>query len=183
MVDRLRRGRLAHGHDVAERHHRPAARAHVVALDVAGIRPELLIGLHVDAIRPVVEVEVVHVRRAEQNLHRVRDVAERHPEALRLLAIDRHDELRIVRRELREERREARRLVPLADQLLRRGREVFDRAAALIEQLVREPAELAEAVDRRRQKRNHHRAGDLAERAEQLADDRLRRMLLALPLA
>ena len=75
-----------------------------------------------------------------------------------------------------------RRLVALRDQLLRRRLEVLDRAAALVEQLVGEAAELAEALDRRRQERNHHRAGDLAERAEQLADERLRRMLLARPL-
>ncbi len=57
-----------------------------------------------------------------------------------------------------------------------------NRPAALIEQLVGEAAELAETLNRRRQERNHHRAGDLAERAEQLADQRLRRMRLAGPL-
>ena len=72
-----------------------------------------------------------------------------------------------------------RRLVALRDQLLRRRLEILDRPAALIEQLVGEAAELAEPLNRRRQERNHHRAGDLAERAEQLADERLGRVLLA----
>ena len=142
------------------------------------------VGLHVDAVRPVVEVEVVHVGRPQQDLHRVGDVAERHAEALRLLAIDVDDELRIVGRELREERRQPGRLIaPAPISCCAAALEVLDRAAALVEQLVGEAAELAEAVDRRRQERNHHRAGDLAERAEQLADDRLRRVLLARPLA
>ena len=45
------------------------------------------------------------------------------------------------------------RLVAAADQLLRRRLQVLDRPAALVEQLVGEAAELAQAVDRRRQKR------------------------------
>ena len=72
--------------------------------------------------------------------------------------------------------------LPCADQLLRRRLEVLDRAAALVEQLVGEAAELTEPLNRRRQERNDDRAGDLAERAEQLTDERLRRVLLARPL-
>ena len=179
MVDALRRRRLLHGDDVAERHHPPGAGADLILRDVRRVRAELLIRLHVDAIRTAVEVEVVDVGRSHQNLHRVGDVAERHAEALRLLAIDVDHQLRIVRGELREERRQAGRLVALRDDLLRRRFEVLDRPAALIEQLVGEAAEHAEPLDRRRQERNHHRAGNLAERAEQLPDDRLRRVRLA----
>ena len=156
VVDVLRRGALANRDHVAQRHHLTGAVPHRVALDVAGVRPELAVGLHVDAIRPVVEVEIVHVRRPQQNLHRLRDVAERDAEALRLLAIDRHDELRIVGRELREHAREARRLVRLPRQVARGVGEILDRAAGLVEQLVLEPAEVAEARDRRRQERKDH---------------------------
>jgi hypothetical protein len=103
------------------------------------------------------------------------------PEAFRLRAVDVDDQLRIVRRELREERRQPGRLIALRDDLLRRRFEVFNRPAALVEQLVGEAAEQREPLDRRRQERNHHRAGNLAEGAEQLADDRLRRVGVAAP--
>ena len=147
------------------------------------MRAELSIGLHVDSIRPVVEVEVVHVRRPQQDLHRVRDLAERHPDRFGLLTIDVDNQLRIVGGELREESRQSRRLIRLRGQLLRRGAEVLDRSAGLIEELVGDAAEEAQPVDRRRQERNHHGAGDLAERAKQLPDDGLRRLILAPPLA
>ena len=114
MVDDLRRGRLAHRHDVARA--APSARracARSSARCRCGLRAELLIGLDVDAVRAVVEVEVVDVRRPQQDLHRVGDVAERMPRLLRLLAIDVDDELRIVGGELREQPGQARRLVAL----------------------------------------------------------------------
>ena len=115
--DVLRRRGLTNRHDVAERHHRSARRPRVVALDVRRIRSEFRIRLHVDAVRTVVEVEVVDVGRSEQHLQRSRDAAQRETEAFRLLAIDVDDNLRIVRRELREQRREPGRLVALRDQL------------------------------------------------------------------
>src|SRR5207248_863409 len=99
-----------------------------------------------------------------------------------LLPIDVDHQLRIVRGELGEEPGQSRRLVALRDQLLRGGLEILNLAAALIEQLVAEAAELPEALDRRRQKWNHQRARDLAERAEQLTDDGFRRSLLARPI-
>ena len=50
---------------------------------------------------------------------------------------------------------ELRRLVAGARQLLRHRRELLDVAAALVEHLELEAAERAEALDRRRQERQH----------------------------
>ncbi len=179
--DGFRRRAVAHGHEVAERHHASVRRPHIVAGDVVRLRAKLLVRLHVDAVRTVVEVEIVDVGRTEQHLHRVGDVAQRHAEALGLRAVDVNQQLRIVGGELREQTREPRRLVRLTDQLIGGRFEILDRPAALIEQFVGEAAERAETVDRRRQNRKDLRAGNLAETAEQLSDDRLRRFARALP--
>ena len=58
---------------------------------------ELLVGLHVDAIGAVIEIEIVDVRRTHVNAERVGDLAERNVQALGLFAIDGDDKLRIVR--------------------------------------------------------------------------------------
>ena len=70
----------------------------------------------------------------------------------------------------------------LGNQLLGGAGKIGNRAAALVQQFIGEAAELAQALDRRRQDRQDHRAGDLAERPEQPALNRLRRVLLADPL-
>ena len=182
MGDGFRRGRLADGDEVAERRHAPGSRSDVVLLDVRRVRSKLLIGLHVNAVRAVVEIEVVDVGGPEQDLHGVRDVRHRDAQALGLLAVDVHDELRIVRRELREEPGQPGRLVALGDQLVGRGLQPLDLPAALVEQLVRKATELPQALNRRRQKRDDHRARDLAEGAEELSDEDLRGMLVALAI-
>ena len=88
-----------------ERHHLAGSRPRVELLERLRVRTELLVGLHVDAIRAVVEVEVVHVLRAEEDLQRVRDLAERHAERQRALPIDRDLKLRIVGGERAEQAR------------------------------------------------------------------------------
>ena len=64
----------------------------VVLLEVGRLGAELLIGLHVDAIGAVVEVEVVDVLRAEQHRQRVGHLADRQAQAARAVAIDLDDE-------------------------------------------------------------------------------------------
>ena len=56
----------------------------------------LLVGLHIDAVGTIVEIEIVHVLRAHVDLERRRDLRERHAEALGLFAVDVHHELRIA---------------------------------------------------------------------------------------
>ena len=93
-------------HDLLERHHlaRPAS-ARRAARSACGLERKLLIGLDVDAIGAVVELEVVHVLRPEEDLQRARDLAERQPQRQRALPVDRHLQLRIVGGERAEERR------------------------------------------------------------------------------
>ena len=57
---------------------------------------ELLVGLHVDAIRAIIEVEIVHVGRAHVDAQRVGDLRERDVQALGFFAIDGHQILRII---------------------------------------------------------------------------------------
>ena len=68
MADHLRRGRLGDGDHVVERHHGRRVGAHVELANVARLAAELLVGLHVNAVGAVVEVEVVHVGRAHVDL-------------------------------------------------------------------------------------------------------------------
>ena len=85
-------------HDGRQRHHVAVRRARVVLAQVGRLRAELLVALHVHAIRAVVEVEVVHILRPQQHRQRVGHLADRQAERPRLVAIDRDDELRVVRR-------------------------------------------------------------------------------------
>ena len=89
--------------DARERYHLAVARACVELRQVLGARTELLVRLDVDAVGAVVELEIVHVGRAQERLHRGRDLAQRHAGAQRPLPIDADHELRIVRGERRED--------------------------------------------------------------------------------
>ena len=96
MADDLRRRRLAQRARRFERHHLPVGGARVQLAQVRRAGAEALVGLHVDAVGAVVEVEIVDVRRAEEHLQRVGDLAQRQAQAARLVAIDFDDELRVV---------------------------------------------------------------------------------------
>src|SRR5688572_32082886 len=102
MADDLWRSHFRSGHDLLERHHVAAVRARVELPQGLRIRAELLFRLDVDAIRPVVELEIVHVLRAQQDLHGARDLVERQAERERTLPVDCDLQLRIVRRERAE---------------------------------------------------------------------------------
>ena len=57
----------------------------------------MLVGLDEHAVRAVVEVEIVDIRRAHVNAQSVRDLLQRHVQALGFLAINRDQKLRIAR--------------------------------------------------------------------------------------
>ena len=177
VADDLRRGRFLHPHDLLERHHLAGARPRIELSKRLRVGPELLIGLHVDAVRAVVELEVVHVLRPEEDLQRARDLAERQPERERALTIDRDLQLRVVRGERAEQARpQLRRLVAGADNRLRRLREARDVAAALIEDLEFEAAEPAQPLDRRRREADDDRAGNAEQRSADASEHGLHRM-------
>ena len=60
-----------------------------------GLSAELLVGLHVDAVGAVIEIEIVDVGRSHVDAERVGDLAERNVQALGLFAIDGDDKLRV----------------------------------------------------------------------------------------
>ena len=100
VVRNHRRSRaLLHGHKIVQRNHLARVGAHVVTVQVACIHAERLVGLHEHAIGAVVVIEVVDVLRAHEDVERCRNLRERNPHRLRLLAVDRHQLLRIVGRE------------------------------------------------------------------------------------
>ena len=96
-------------------------------------------------------------------------------------------QLRIVRREAREQSGDATRLVARAGHLLRDVGKLGDVAARQVEHLDLEAAERREALNRRRRHRNHQRAGNaehLAAQAVQHASERvLRPLALVEPLS
>ena len=116
--DDLRRGRLRNAHHVVQRDHLVRIGAHIELLDVAGLAAEALVGLHVNAIGAIVEIEVVDVRRAHVHLQRVADLLDGHLQAAGLGAIDVHHELRIVGREGAEQAAEILARVPFPHQAL-----------------------------------------------------------------
>jgi hypothetical protein len=158
----------------------PFDAAGVVLTEVGRLCAELLIALHVDPVRAVVEVEVVHVLRAEQHRQRIRHLANGQAERSRLVAIDRDDELRIVRRERREQSGHASRLVTRARHLLGDARKLGDLAAAKVENLHLESAERGDALNRRRCDWNDHCAGNAEHLAAQSIQHSIERVLCAL---
>src|SRR5258708_28673542 len=96
LADDLRRYSLLDRPDTVERNHLPRAGARVHLLDVLGTRAELPVGLDVDAVGAVVELEIVHVRRPKERLHRVRDLAERQARGEGALPVDTDQPLRVV---------------------------------------------------------------------------------------
>jgi len=66
------------------------------------LRAEFAVGLHVNTVRAVIKIEIVHIDRPHVNLQSVSDLAEGHLQALGLFAVDAHQVLRVVRREAGE---------------------------------------------------------------------------------
>ena len=96
MVDDLGPGGLGERDEVVERNHLAGVGADVVLADVLRVAAELLVGLHVDAIGAVVEVEVVDVARAHEGAEGRSDLAEGDAHGLGLLAVDGDEKLRVV---------------------------------------------------------------------------------------
>ena len=163
VADDRRRGRFAQPDDRIERHHLPVAGPGVVLAQRPGGVPEPCIGLRVDAVGAVVEIEVVDVLRAEQDGQGVRDLAHRQAKAARTVAIDRDEQLRIVGGKAAEQAGDHARLVALAHQLVGDRREVRDVAARSVEHFEGKPAERLQPLNGWRRDGNDERASDAAE--------------------
>ena len=96
MIDDLRSGRLLQIKDISKGNQAVGVRAHIVLPQIASVHTEWLIGLHVNAIRAVIEVEVIDVLRTHVHAERLRNLADRHSNGFCLLTIDLHKSLRIV---------------------------------------------------------------------------------------
>jgi len=68
VADHLRRRLRLELHEIFERHHQALVGADVVLLDVARFGAELFVGLDVNAIGAIIEIEVVNVDGAHVDL-------------------------------------------------------------------------------------------------------------------
>jgi hypothetical protein len=132
VADDLRRCDLRDCGQVLERNHRACIRAHIVLLQIFGLRTKLLVGLDVDAVRTIVEIEIVNLRRTHVYAESVRDLLQRYVQALGLLAIDGDQELRIACRVTAEQARQIFARVALANHLLRDIGQFFQAVRTLI---------------------------------------------------
>ena len=152
----------------------PLARPRIELPQRLRVGSEPLLGLHVDAVCAVVELEVVHVLRAEQDLHRAGDFVERQAQRQRPLAVDRDLQLRIVRGERAEQPPHDAGLVSGPGNGLRGGRPgCVMSCAGLIEHLELEPAEPAQARNRRWGEADDDRARQAEERPAEPPEHRL----------
>ena len=100
------------GNQRRERDHRVGgAAAHIDITDVFGLAAVVGLGLHVDAEQAAETVEVVDVAAAHARRQRLKRFVDRHAELARLLAVEIHLDLGVVRVERGEEVAELR---PLA---------------------------------------------------------------------
>ena len=183
MADHLRRRRLAQPHDGIERHHLAASASARRAARDRRIGAKALIGLHVDAIGAVVEIEVVDVLRAEEHLQGVGDLAHRQSKTARPVAIDVDDELRIVGAKRREQARDPAALVAGCDQRLCRARQPGDVAAGLVEHFELEAAEHRQPLNGWRRKRHDHAARNAEQLTAHAIEHGVERLLRPAPLA
>ena len=185
VIDDLGRGALGDGGEIFQRDHGSGIGADIVLADILWIGAELFVGLHVDAIGTVIEIEIVDVGRTHVDAERVGDLAERDVKALGLFAIDGDEVLRIVCGVGGEEAGDIffRALAGGANQVVGRLVEILEGMRSLIEEFVLETAELAETLDGGRLEGNGDGAGDSEERAAETVDDGGGSMFFALALA
>jgi hypothetical protein len=160
VIDYLRARSLFQADNVSQRHQAVGIRTHVVLAQVARIHAEWLIGLHVDAVRPIIEVEIIHVLRAHIDAQRLRDLINRHADGFCLFAINLHQLLRIVCSEASKQSAQVGALVTGSHDLVRNRVDVLQGVASQVLQLELETAEAPNTLNCRRLKRHHDRARD-----------------------
>ncbi len=132
---------------------------------------ERRIGLDLHLVGAAEPVEVVHVQRAQVDLHGVEHIRDRHAQLLGLDAVQVGVELRHVDLVARERRAQLRRLARLLHEGLRGGEELLVADRAAVFQLHLEAAHRAEALHRRRREHGDERILDGAVLLVQLAGD------------
>src|ERR1700693_2164553 len=112
------------------------------------MRAKLFVGLYIDPIRTVVEIEIVDVGRTHVDAEGVGDLAERDVQALGFFTIDGYDVLRIVRGVGAEKCGEIFLLAPAspADQVVSGFVDILKGMRALIQELELKSAKRAETL-------------------------------------
>src|ERR1035438_8392173 len=135
------------------------------------MRAELLVGLHINPIRTVIEIEIVDVGGTHVDAEGVGDLAERDVQALSFFAINGHDKLRIARGVGGEESGEV--LAPEAgtSEVVGDFVEILKRVITLIQEFELEAAELAETLHGGRFEDDDNGAGNSEQGAAQSIED------------
>ena len=149
----------------------PILAAHIDAINVVEAAPVLRLRLHLDLPGAAEQIDVVDIVAAERGLQRLEDIVERHPQYLRLVAIDIEIDRRIGGRERAEDAAQPRVLVGRYREPAHDLRERLRIAAAQILEHIGEAAAGAEADDRRRRQRQHRAAADLPELRSQAREN------------
>ena len=143
---------FCHLHQRAERHHLTFRVAGLEAGDVLSAVAELGVGLRNDLIGAAKTVEVVHVKRAEINLHRLEKILQRHALLLGLYAINVRVQLRHVHREGRKRAGQSGCLITLADDALD---VLVERVVAKVGAVFDEKLETANRAEAHHRRRRH----------------------------
>ena len=168
----LRAGARLHAQQRRERDHLAAIGADLELPDIVGAGAEFRVGLHAHRIGAAEAVEVVHIERAEIDLHGVEHVGHGDAELARLDAVDVGIELRHVDLIAGEHAGELRRLRGARQERLGGRVERLVAAPGAILDLQLEAADGAEAGDRRRREHRGERLLDGGELLVQLLGDR-----------
>ena len=96
MADDLRIRGLLHGDKVIERNRFSSVRTHVILVDVFSFGAETAVGLNVNAVRAIVEIEVIYIHRAHVHLKRIGNLIKGNLEAFGFFAIETNEVLRVV---------------------------------------------------------------------------------------
>ena len=154
----FRTERRRHLHERGQRHHVAIAVARLQDADVFRMRTERCVRLYPDLIHTAEAVEVVHVQRAQIDLHRVENIRHGHTELLGLHTVEVDIELGHVDLVVRERRAQLRRLRSLLQKCLRGAVECAIAQCATVFQLHLETAERTQAKHRRRREHRDERA-------------------------
>src|SRR5271157_1181511 len=135
------------------------------------MRAELFVGLHINTIRTVIEIEIVDVGRTHVDAEGVGDLAERDVQALGFFAIDGDDILRIARGVGGEESGEVFAPEASAREVVGDFVEILKTVIALIQEFELEPAELAETLHGGRFEGDDNGTGNSEQWAAQSIED------------
>ena len=160
----------------------PVVGTDIELLHVLRLGTELLIRLHIDTIRTVIEIEVIYIGRPHVDAERVGDLRQRHVQALRFLTVNGYQVLRIVGGERRIKSHQILARCGLPDNVVRRVRQFLEGVRSLVLYHELKAAELSKAANGGRQRREDNRALNPEQARAHSIQNRGGAVLLALAL-